>query len=192
MADPDTATEKKTLLELGEVIAEGESARGGYDAYNAGNKATGAGGKAGRVLHSGVKDLSAFTVDQILASSDSLTGRDARRIFAAGKYQVITDTLRAAKAHLGLTGSERFTPALQEKIFVQYLIGKKRPEIGAYITRGVGTSEDATYAAAKAMGIDSKWLGQILAGEVSPTVDTLEKLFGAIGWEVVITFTPRE
>ena len=49
-----------------------------------------------------------------------------------------------------------------------------------------------TYAAAKAMGIDSKWLGQILAGEVSPTVDTLEKLFHAIGWEVSITFTPRE
>lgn len=49
-----------------------------------------------------------------------------------------------------------------------------------------------TYAAAKAMGIDSKWLGQILAGEVSPTVDTLEKLFHAIGWEVTITFQPRE
>lgn len=49
-----------------------------------------------------------------------------------------------------------------------------------------------TYAAAKAMGIDSKWLGQILAGEVSPTVDTLEKLFHAIDWEVTITFTPRE
>ena len=50
----------------------------------------------------------------------------------------------------------------------------------------------STYAAAKAMGIDSKWLGQILAGEVSPTVDTLEKLFGAIGWDVTITFTPKE
>ena len=49
-----------------------------------------------------------------------------------------------------------------------------------------------TYAAAKAMGIDNRWLGQILAGEVSPTVDTLEKLFHAIGWEVTITFTPRE
>lgn len=49
-----------------------------------------------------------------------------------------------------------------------------------------------TYAAAKAMGVDNRWLGQILAGEVSPTVDTLEKLFGAIGWEVTITFTPRE
>jgi transcriptional regulator with XRE-family HTH domain len=49
-----------------------------------------------------------------------------------------------------------------------------------------------TYAAAKAMGIDSKWLGQILAGQVSPTVDTLEKLFHAIGWEVRITFQPRE
>ena len=49
-----------------------------------------------------------------------------------------------------------------------------------------------TYAAAKAMEIDNKWLGQILAGEVSPTVDTLEKLFGAIGWEVTITFTPKE
>mgnify|MGYP000968905702 CR=1 FL=1 len=50
----------------------------------------------------------------------------------------------------------------------------------------------STYAAAKAMGIDNRWLGQILAGEVIPTVDTLEKLFNAIGWEVVITFTPRE
>jgi len=50
----------------------------------------------------------------------------------------------------------------------------------------------STYAAAKAMGIDNRWLGQILAGQVSPTVDTLEKLFNAIGWEVVITFTPRE
>jgi transcriptional regulator with XRE-family HTH domain len=50
----------------------------------------------------------------------------------------------------------------------------------------------STYAAAMAMGIDNRWLGQILAGEVSPTVDTLEKLFGAIGWEVTITFQPRE
>ena len=49
----------------------------------------------------------------------------------------------------------------------------------------------STYAAAKAMGIDNRWLGQILAGQVSPTVDTLEKLFEAIGWDVTITFTPR-
>ena len=49
-----------------------------------------------------------------------------------------------------------------------------------------------TYAAAKAMEIDNKWLGQILAGQVSPTVDMLEKLFEAIGWDVTITFTPRE
>jgi len=49
-----------------------------------------------------------------------------------------------------------------------------------------------TYAAAKAMGIDNRWLGQILAGQVSPTVDTLEKLFHAIGWQVTITFTPKE
>lgn len=50
----------------------------------------------------------------------------------------------------------------------------------------------STYAAAKAMGIDNRWLGQILAGQVSPTVDTLEKLFEAIGWDVTITFTPKE
>ena len=42
------------------------------------------------------------------------------------------------------------------------------------------------------MGIDNRWLGQILAGQVSPTLGTLEKLFGAIGWEVTITFTPKE
>ena len=50
----------------------------------------------------------------------------------------------------------------------------------------------STYAAAQAMDVDNKWLGQILKGEVSPTVDTLEKLFGAIDWEVTITFTPKE
>jgi transcriptional regulator with XRE-family HTH domain len=50
----------------------------------------------------------------------------------------------------------------------------------------------STYAAAQAMDVDNKWLGQILKGEVSPTVDTLERLFGAIGWDVTITFTPRE
>ena len=68
-----------------------------------------------------------------------------------------------------------------------------RQTLSTLLRAALAAAGDQTaYAAAKAMGIDNKWLGQILAGEVSPTVDTLEKLFGAIGWDVTITFTPRE
>lgn len=48
---------------------------------------------------------------------------------------------------------------------------------------------DTIYAAAKATGLESKQLGQILKGEVSPTLDTVERILGAIGYE--ITFQPK-
>lgn len=136
----ETKQQMEAVSDLGEVIADGESKRGGYNAYNSGTL-------NGRVIHSGVKDLSKMTVDQILESSN-LRADNPNRVFAAGKYQVITKTLRAAKAAIPLSGSELYTPELQEKIFLEFLLGKKRPKIAAYIRRGEGTSEDATYSAA--------------------------------------------
>src|SRR5689334_17793034 len=104
---PDTAAEINSIAQLGDVVAGGESERGGYNAYNTGTRNN-------HVVHSGIKPLYTMTVNQILESS-RLPPEDQRRVFAAGKYQVITSTLRSAKAEMGLSGNELFTPQLQER-----------------------------------------------------------------------------
>ncbi len=138
---PETQQQLLATAQVGDAISEGESRRGGYNAYNSGTSGN-------RIYHSGVKDLFDMTVDQILDSS-RLSARDSNRVFAAGKYQVITSTLRQAKASMHLSGSELFTPQLQERIFLEFLLGKKRPKIGAYITHGQGSSTEAVYECAK-------------------------------------------
>lgn len=44
--------------------------------------------------------------------------------------------------------------------------------------------------AAEALGIDQKNLRQYLAGEISPSVETLERIAKAIGWQVRVSFEP--
>jgi hypothetical protein len=44
--------------------------------------------------------------------------------------------------------------------------------------------------AAEALGIDQKNLRQYLAGEISPSVETLNRIAKAIGWEVRLSFEP--
>jgi transcriptional regulator with XRE-family HTH domain len=47
------------------------------------------------------------------------------------------------------------------------------------------------YAAAKAIGMDAHSLHRIRRGEVSPSIETLERIFNPIGWEVQVSFFPR-
>lgn len=100
---------------LGDLIARGE---GDYDSYNSGTKGV-AGGKIG---HSGKKPLSDMTLNEIIKSSETKDGNDKDRIFAAGRYQVITPTLKASMKKMGLTGDEKFTPQLQDRIFQETLL----------------------------------------------------------------------
>jgi hypothetical protein len=58
---------------------------------------------------------------------------------AAGKYQMIPSTLAAAVKSMGLDKNAKFDEALQERIFKEYLLRVKRPEIGNYIS---GKSDD--------------------------------------------------
>ncbi len=44
--------------------------------------------------------------------------------------------------------------------------------------------------AAEALGIDQKNLRQYLAGEISPSVETLERIAKAIGWQARVSFEP--
>ena len=99
---------------LGNLISRGE---GDYNSYNAGTNGTG-----GKVKHSGKKDLSSMTLDEIIKSSEERDGNDKDRVFAAGRYQIITPTLKASMKKMGLKGDEKFTPELQDRIFKETLV----------------------------------------------------------------------
>lgn len=109
---------------LGNLISRGE---GDYNSYNSGTKGV-AGGKVG---YSGKKDLSTMTLNEIIESSEKRDGNDKERVFAAGRYQIITPTLKGAMKKMGLKGDEKFTPELQDRIFQEALLPKSARD---YIT----------------------------------------------------------
>jgi muramidase (phage lysozyme) len=62
------------------------------------------------------KPVTVMTVDEIIAASDSWRKRFGTTSGAAGAYQIIKPTLVQLKKDLGLTGIEKFTPALQDRM----------------------------------------------------------------------------
>ena len=113
---------------LGELIGSGE---GDYNSFNR--------GVAGDSRNEKI-DFSNMTVGELMRRQ-SLTGKD--RIFAAGKYQVVPDTLKEAVKLMKIDPNAKFTPELQERIFAERLVGTKRPALQAY---RLGKSDDATSA----------------------------------------------
>ena len=108
---------------LGDLISRGE---GGYNSYNRGTS-------DGHILPASQKvDFSQMTLDE-LQRRQALPKVDQDRIFAVGKYQMVPKTLAKAVADLNLSGSERFSPEMQERIFAECLIVGKRPQIANYI-----------------------------------------------------------
>ena len=67
-----------------------------------------------------IPNLTNMTIDEILGKNKLPIGH-GDRINAAGKYQVIASTLKSAKKGMGLTGKEKFTPEIQDKIFMHLL-----------------------------------------------------------------------
>ena len=99
---------------LADLIARGES-RGDYNAANY------AGGR--QVYAPGQKNLTDMTIADLM--QEQKTGQ----IFAAGRYQVTPNTLKEAVKTLGLKQTDKFDQATQDKIFNEFLIGAKRPEV---------------------------------------------------------------
>jgi len=125
--------------ELGKVIARGE---GGYNSYNRGV----AGDAKGAQI-----DFSQMTVAEVMRRQD-LPKADSDRLFAVGKYQFTPNTLEAAVTTLGIDKNAKFTPQLQEKLFADYLIDEKRPQVRNYITgktSGADGLESAQHALAQ-------------------------------------------
>ena len=124
-----------------ELMRQGESGAAGYNAYNRGTY-TGTDGKQHIRGANGAIDFSQFTLGQI-QGLQHLGRQDPDRIFAVGKYQIIPTTMDRGVEALGLDKNQSFTPALQDKIFSEYLIVDKRPAVHDYITGKPGASMEA-------------------------------------------------
>lgn len=122
---------------LGKLISRGE---GDYSTFNRGN----AGDSPGKKI-----DFSQMTIHDIMALQ-SLPPRNSQRLFAVGKYQVIPVTMKGAVAALGIGPNEKFGPPLQERVFRNFLIADKRPNVKKFIT---GQSNDL-FAAQLALALE--------------------------------------
>ena len=83
---------------------------GGYNVVNRGEK---------HGYKSATRNLTDMTVKEVRQAQSGQYDFQA-----AGRYQIIPGTLDMAIKKLGLTGDEKFTPELQDKIFREVLVGK--------------------------------------------------------------------
>jgi hypothetical protein len=116
---------------LADLIARGE---GGYNSVNLGQKG---GYKPSK------RNLEGMTLKEVMDAQ-------ARGEFnAAGRYQVVRDTLAGAAKGLGLKGDEKFDKALQDRIFNDYLIATKQKAIGDFVSGRSGDLNAAVKAASR-------------------------------------------
>lgn len=144
------------LGNLSDTIAKFES-KGDYNIYNQG---------AGHRYKVGRTDFSQMTLDDVLARQN-LDKNDPNKLFAIGKYQIIPETLKEAKNKLGLKGDEMFTPEMQDKIFTDYLMESKRPQLANFIKTGQNLEGAALSGAQEwaSIGVASKGDKSYYAGD---------------------------
>ncbi|WP_426270378.1 LysM peptidoglycan-binding domain-containing protein [Dyella kyungheensis] len=145
-AGSDAPNSKADLIRsIGDVIASGE---GGYESYNTGQKGV-PDGRTGHSFYSRpAGTVTGKTINEILAT-ESLPGTDVGRFFATGKYQTTIPTLRQAVGAMNLSGNELYDASMQEQVFADFLFTKAgKGGLGSYVNNGVGTIDDAQYAAA--------------------------------------------
>lgn len=118
---------------FGKLIAEKES----NDDYNICNRID-----EKRNLHV-VRDLNVVG----LSIEEIRSKQKKREVFAVGRFQLIPITLQSAIDSLDLDVNARLDENMQDKIFQEYLIDKKRPAIIKFL-EGDGEISDAMYSAA--------------------------------------------
>lgn len=109
---------------LSALISGGE---GGYNSFNRGR----AGDANGAQI-----DFSNLTVGEVMRRQRLHETNPGHRdeLFAVGKYQMVPGTMRETVERLGIDPNARFTPQLQERMFADYLVDEKRPQVRAFIT----------------------------------------------------------
>jgi muramidase (phage lysozyme) len=115
-------------------ISQGE---GGYNAMNQGTrgkKIVGSSNESSKIIGKNLSDMSVGEVMDMQKGSL----RSGRKIFAAGRYQMIPSTLRNAAAMAGIGRDAPFNKETQDKLGMALIQG--RPKLNAYLT---GKSNDA-------------------------------------------------
>lgn len=114
---------------MAKLIASGES---GKDAYNAANRGLVDDSKTKIRKYTGGENFSGMTVGEI-SRRQHLSRNDSEYISAVGKYQMIRITMDDAIRRGFVKPSETFSPEVQDRLFSEYLIKGKRPEIVKYL-----------------------------------------------------------
>ena len=127
-----SSTGAKGLLNF---ISSGE---GGYNSMNQGTKGDRIVGSTGDSRTIVGKSLTDMTLGEIMKRQSFLMNpangdqESNYGLFAVGRYQIVPDTFPGAVSGSGLSESDLFTPANQDKMGM-YLIMKKRPYVGQYL-----------------------------------------------------------
>ena len=116
-------------LAISAAIAKGESAKGSYNAANMGTR------NDKIVPIKSPVNLENMTIKEVMQRQAIKWGspNEDQKLFAVGKYQMIPGTLSGAVKTLNIDTNQKFTGDLQEKIFKEYLIGAKNPDIAKYL-----------------------------------------------------------
>lgn len=137
-------------LSMSKAIAQGESAKG---SYNAANKGT----RQGKII--GIKEpinLENMTVEEVMRRQSIKWGspNENEKLFAVGKYQMIPTTLSDAVKKLNIDPKQKFSAQLQERLFEEYLIGQKNPAITKYLNSPV---DDPTLLYKALKSLSNEW-----------------------------------
>ena len=129
-------------------ISKGE---GGYNSMNQGTQGNSIVGSTHNASGKVGKNLTDMTIGEVMERQSYLMNPNNPQvsgygIFAAGRYQIIPDTMKIALSGSGLSKSDMFSKANQDKLGIA-LLTKKQPRVDAYIN-GNGSIEGAMDALA--------------------------------------------
>lgn len=148
-ANMDGANQGPDVYQKLSDIIGGAEGSDSYEAYNTGTRKIN--GKD-KVIHSYSNapsgKLTNKTINDIVADGLCLTPENTDRTFASGKYQITAKNLQAARDAMRLTGDEKFTPEMQDRIFREYMLPVMTRGLNNYINYGMGTANNAQKAAA--------------------------------------------
>lgn len=122
---------------LGDLIHSGESKIKGFDSYDVYNYPSGGEYPAGRKN----LNLSKLTVGEVMKLQED------RKVFAAGRYQIVPETMKETVQALDIDPNTPFNKATQDKMFTGYLAKDKRKNLRNYIM-GKSNNEHAALVAA--------------------------------------------
>lgn len=153
--------------ELLSFIAKGE---GGYNSMNQGTRGgqiVGSTHNASTILG---RNLTEMTIGEIMSEQSS------GRLFAAGRYQIIPETMKFALKSSGLSASDKFSPENQDKLAIA-LIMYKRPAINEYLKGGgVGLDEAMLHLAMEWASMPDPRTGNSYYGHGNKALHSVEEV----------------